>query len=149
MALCGIINTYTGSQEDTEDILQATFIKIWNNFSKYDEQKGRLFTWMLNIARNTSIDYIRSADYKNKIKNRTLEKAVYETNSDLHFTESHDHIGLNTIMKKLSEEHQQIIDLGYFKGHTHKEIAEMLDMPLGTVKTKIRQAMIALRELIK
>jgi RNA polymerase sigma-70 factor (ECF subfamily) len=103
---------------------------------------------MLNIARNTAIDYIRSADYKNKIKNRTLEKTVYESNNDLQFSENYDHIGLNTVMKKMSAEHQQMIELSYFKGHTHKEISEMLDMPLGTVKTKIRQAMLSLRELI-
>lgn len=149
IAISGIIYTYTKSQEDTEDVLQTCFIKIWNNFEKYDSTKGRLYTWMINIARNTSIDYLRSSDQKNKSKNQTLEKTVYVNNSDFQFTENYDHIGLNTVVKKLSEEHQQIIDLGYFKGHTQQEISDILNMPLGTVKTKIRQAMLVLRELLK
>ena len=70
-ALYGIIYKMVENKELAEDILQDTFIKIWNNFSNYDSIKGRLFTWMLNITRNLTIDSLRSKDFKkqNKIYN--------------------------------------------------------------------------------
>ena len=148
-AISGIIYAYTKSQEDTEDILQITFVKIWRNFDKYEQSKGRLYTWMINIARNTSIDYLRSSDQKNKDKNQVLEKNVYSNNGNFQITENYDHIGLEAVVKKLSDEHHQIIDLVYFKGHTQQEVSDRLGMPLGTVKTKVRQAITILRELLK
>src|SRR6185503_6598518 len=59
-----------------EDILQDTFVKIWNSFSSYSTEKGRLFTWMVNIARNLAIDKIRSKDFKNQTKNQDIENNV-------------------------------------------------------------------------
>jgi RNA polymerase sigma factor (sigma-70 family) len=148
-ALLGVIIVYTESQEEAEDVLQSTFVKIWNNFSKYEEDKGRLYTWMLNIARNSAIDHTRSKVHKNNSKNQSIDNNVYELNKSYQHNENYDHIGLNTIVSKLKAEHQQIIKMAYFEGYTHEELSKELNMPLGTVKTKIRQAIISLRELIK
>lgn len=148
-ALAGIIHTYTESTEETEDILQSCFIKIWNNFSQYDASKSRLYTWMINIVRNACIDYTRSKSYKNKSKNRSLENIVYDTSSKQVHYDNHDHIGLDTLMNKLKEEHQLVIRMAYFDGFTHEEVSKQLNMPLGTVKTKIRQAILSLREMMK
>jgi len=148
-ALLGVINTYTESQEEAEDVLQTCFVKIWNNFGQYSEDKGRLYTWMLNIARNSAIDYTRSKGSKNNKKNQSIDGNMYELNKNYNHSENYDHIGLNTILQKLKEEHQEIIKLAYFEGFTHEEVSKQLNMPLGTVKTKIRQAILNLRELIK
>ena len=148
-ALLGIIIVYTESQEEAEDILQTTFVKIWNNFSLYEEVKGRLYTWMLNIARNSAIDHTRSRQAKNNTKNQSIDNNVYELNKKYQYHENYDHIGLQTVLGKLREDHQLIIKMAYFEGYTHEEVSKELNMPLGTVKTKIRQAIISLRELMK
>jgi RNA polymerase sigma-70 factor, ECF subfamily len=148
-ALLGIIMVYTETQEEAEDILQMAFVKIWNNFSQYEESKGRLYTWMLNISRNSAIDYTRSRSAKNNSKNQSIDNNVFELNKKYQYTENYDHIGLKTLVGKLKEDHQLLIKMAYFEGYTHEEVSKELNMPLGTVKTKIRQAIISLRELIK
>jgi len=148
-ALLGIIMGYTESQEEAEDVLQMVFVKIWNNFSQYEETKGRLYTWMLNITRNSSIDYTRSKAVKNQTKNKSIETNTIELNKKYQYSENYDHIGLSTMLGKLKEDHQLIIRMAYFEGYTHEEVSKELNMPLGTVKTKIRQAIISLRELVK
>ncbi len=148
-ALLGIILGYTESEEEAEDILQMVFVKIWNNFNQYEETKGRLYTWMLNIARNSSIDHTRSKSVKNNAKNNSIDSNTIELNKKYQYHENYDHIGLSTMLGKLKEDHQVIIRMSYFEGYTHEEVSKELNMPLGTVKTKIRQAIISLRELVK
>ncbi|RYY18981.1 MAG: sigma-70 family RNA polymerase sigma factor, partial [Sphingobacteriaceae bacterium] len=72
-SLFGVIIRIVQNNEIAEDLLQESFVKIWNSFPSYSADKGRLFTWMVNIARNLSIDKIRSKDYKNQTKNHELE----------------------------------------------------------------------------
>jgi RNA polymerase sigma-70 factor (ECF subfamily) len=148
-ALLGIIVVYTDSQEEAEDILQTCFVKIWNNFLHYEESKGRLYTWMLNVARNSAIDHTRSKRHKNNLKNQSIDNNATELNKKYQYSDNFDHIGLSTVMSKLKEDHQLILKMAYFEGYTHEELSKELCMPLGTVKTKIRQAIISLRELIK
>lgn len=149
-ALYGVIYAIVNDTEEAEDVLQKAFLKIWNNFATYDPDKGRLYTWMLNISRNLAIDATRSKHEKVKSKIRSTDDTVYSYGSSLAAEEgSHDMIGLKTILGSLKEEHRQIIDLAYFDGYTQEEISKKLNMPLGTVKTKVRQAILVLRELTK
>jgi RNA polymerase sigma-70 factor (ECF subfamily) len=131
------------------DVLQEAFINIWRKVESYDPLKGRLFTWMLNIARNLAIDTLRSKSYLDSKKNEELP----ELNDYNHYHHSThlkvDDIGLKKIVQKLKSEHSVLIDLAYFKGYTHEEIADIEDIPLGTVKTRIRTALIQLREHLK
>jgi RNA polymerase sigma-70 factor, ECF subfamily len=131
-------------------VLQKTFLKIWNNFSTYDSAKGRLYTWMLNIARNLAIDTTRSKHEKNKHKIQSASDNVYkfENNFSAENT-SHEMIGLKNIVSELPNEQKVLIDLAYFEGYTQDEISKKLNIPLGTVKTKIRNAILKLRELTK
>jgi RNA polymerase sigma-70 factor (ECF subfamily) len=148
-ALFSVIYNITNDQEEGEDVLQNVFVKIWNNFASYDEQKGRLYTWMLNIARNMAIDSTRSRHEKVKNKIQEATDNVYHRNNMFAENNSHENIGLQTIIAGLKEDQQQIIDLAYFQGYTQEEISQKLNIPLGTVKTKVRQAIITLRELTK
>ncbi len=75
-ALNGIINQIVPESETANDVLQEVFVSIWRKIESYDPAKGRLFTWMLNIARNASIDKIRSRSYRNNLKNQTLAENV-------------------------------------------------------------------------
>ncbi|MBC7412822.1 MAG: sigma-70 family RNA polymerase sigma factor, partial [Bacteroidia bacterium] len=80
-AIFGIINNIVTSTEEAEDVLQNTFVKIWNNFESYDSTKGRLYTWMINIARNMAIDCTRSKHEKNKSKIQDSIDDVYVINN--------------------------------------------------------------------
>lgn len=148
-ALNTIILQIVNDTELANDILQEVFINIWRRIESYDPFKGRLFTWMLNIARNASIDTLRSKGYQNSRKNRAIPDNVddlrYGPTAELNI----DSIGLKKTLEKLREEHRILIELAYFKGYTHEEIAEIEAIPLGTVKTRIRTALIQLREHLK
>lgn len=134
-------------KEEAEDVMQKVFLKIWNNIDAYDASKGRLYTWMINIARNSSIDEARSKNTKNKSKIQEIKETVYVRNGMYIDDKKHEAIGLSYAINKLSDEENNIIQLAYFEGYTQVEIANILKMPLGSVKTKIRQTLIKLREL--
>jgi RNA polymerase sigma factor (sigma-70 family) len=148
-ALYSIIAQIVNEAEIANDVLQEVFVNIWRKIESYDHTKGRLFTWMLNIARNASIDTLRSRSYQNSRKNQSLPSHVDWNIAGLSSQPQIDNIGLNKLLEKLKTEHRTLIELAYFKGYTHEEIAEIEDMPLGTVKTRIRNALIQLRHLIK
>jgi RNA polymerase sigma factor (sigma-70 family) len=148
-AVYGIILPIVNETEVANDIMQEVFLSIWKKIESYDPAKGRLFTWMLNIARNASIDLLRSRSFQNARKNQPLMETV-NWNSGYHVMQPEiDAIGLNKLLEKLKEEQRVLIELSYFKGYTHEEIAEIEGLPLGTVKTRIRNALIQLRNLMK
>jgi RNA polymerase sigma factor (sigma-70 family) len=144
-ALYSIILQIVKNTEIAGDVLQDVFVNIWRKIETYDPSKGRLFTWMLNITRNASIDVLRSRSYQNSRKNQVLEENVNNISSQVTQTNI-DNIGLKKILAKLRPEHRVLIELAYFKGYTHEEIAQIEDIPLGTVKTRIRNALLQLKE---
>ena len=148
-ALNSIILQLLNDVDLANDVLQEVFINIWKKIESYDPTKGRLFTWMLNIARNASIDLLRSRSYQNSQKNRSLSDNVDVWSKSSASEMDIDNIGLKKVLEKLKEEHRTLIELAYFKGYTHEEIAEIESIPLGTVKTRIRNALIQLREHLK
>ncbi|MES2565825.1 MAG: sigma-70 family RNA polymerase sigma factor [Bacteroidota bacterium] len=148
-ALYGVINNIVNDQEESEDVLQNTFLKIWNHFDSYDASKGRLYTWMLNISRNLAIDCTRSKHEKIKNKIQEPSDSVYHKNKLFVEDKTHESIGLRTMVDNLNKDQREIIDLAYYQGYTQDEIAKKLSLPLGTVKTKVRQALLKLREVTK
>jgi RNA polymerase sigma-70 factor, ECF subfamily len=146
-ALYGIVLKIVKSEEVAEDVLQDAFVKIWKNVSSYDSSKGTLFTWILNVARNTAIDRIRSQEYKNTAKIQPIDNNVGMVDEQSATEIQIEHIGLEKVVARLKPEHQTIIDYIYFKGFTQTEVAEALNIPLGTVKTRVKSAINHLREL--
>ncbi|MBA3648691.1 MAG: RNA polymerase sigma factor [Chitinophagales bacterium] len=147
-ALYGVIYRIVLEEETAEDILQEAFIKIWINFLQYDKTKGKLFTWMINIVRNLAIDSTRSKSFKNSQKNLDLDKTVDYIDSRKNTSFQPDQIGLKLFLNKLRPEQRIVLDLVYFKGFTQAEIAKELNIPLGTVKTRVRMALIQLRSIM-
>ena len=145
-ALYGIIFRIVNNDVLAEDILQDAFIKIWKNIDNYDSAKGRLFTWLVNVARNLAIDNYRSKDYTNQVKNQSMDDSVSSINELSQINSKVDHIGMKDTISRLKPEYIQVIDLLYFKGYTQEEVAKEYNIPLGTVKTRIRSAIIQLRE---
>jgi RNA polymerase sigma factor (sigma-70 family) len=148
-ALYSIIVQILNDVELANDVLQEVFINIWRKIDSYDHAKGRLFTWMLNIARNASIDTLRSRTYQNDRKNQPMPGAVDEQFNGQTAQLNVDNIGFRKVLGQLKEDQRILIDLAYFKGYTHEEIAALQNIPLGTVKTRIRNALIQLRGFLK
>ena len=147
-SLYGVIFTLIKDREEAEDVLQEVFIKIWKNIDSYSESKGRLYTWMLNIARNTSIDKLRSKGFNNNQQNLSSDNFVHILDDNSKTINQIDAIGIKEFIKKLKPKCIQIIDLLFFKGYTQQETSDELEIPLGTVKTQNRNCMNELRLLI-
>lgn len=147
-ALYGVALKVLNDETTAVDVLQEIFLKIWRGIERYDAEKGRLFTWMLNIARNTAIDTLRSRSHKLGLKMQEIGNGHHQQ-EQLTVQQSFDHLGLSKVLDQLNKEQRIIIDLAYYRGCTQEEIAKILDMPLGTVKTRMRNAIIQLRNILK
>ena len=147
-ALFTIINQIVPDKDTASDVLQDTFVNVWRKIGTYDETKGRLFTWMLNIARNAAIDKVRSKGYRD---NQRTQPIAEGENAGMSISSNPvvNDVGLKKVLTTLNEEYRKLIDLSYFQGFTHEEIAKMLGIPLGTVKTRIRTAISQLRTMIR
>jgi RNA polymerase sigma factor (sigma-70 family) len=144
-ALFGVIMRIIKKEEVAEEVLQDVFIKIWEKFDQYDATKGRLFTWMMNIARNQAIDKTRSKEISKDQKTSDIGNLVNRIDNQ-EFIEQHiEGIGVKEILKGLPAEQQFVVEYLYFQGYTQSELAEEFNIPLGTVKTRLRLAMQQLR----
>lgn len=129
-------------QEDAEEVMQESFVKIWKNLEGYDPKKGRVFTWMLRIARNTGIDQIRKNRNLNNKKSNTPIENVSIASEDIQMTDS----GLMKVIDSLDDNQKFLVYTLIYKGYTQQEVADEFDIPLGTVKSRFRAAMKKLRE---
>ncbi|AMP99288.1 RNA polymerase sigma-70 factor [Pedobacter cryoconitis] len=143
--LLGVISKLVSSREVAEDILQETFIKIWKSIGQFDEEKGRLFTWMACLARNTAKDYLKGKNFAKSIRNDDIDSVYSKVNDFHYFRYNTDVIGVRELMGVLSDSQKQILNLVYFQGYTQLEVSDKLHIPLGTVKSKIRLAVKELR----
>jgi RNA polymerase sigma-70 factor, ECF subfamily len=148
-ALLGVVGAIVNDQETARDVLQEVFVNIWRKIESYDPVKGRLFTWMMNVARNAAIDKIRSRAYQDSLKNKPIPENNEAGIGSMGILPKFDDVGLRKVLNSLKEEHRVLIELSYFQGYTHDEISKQLDIPLGTVKTRIRSALTHLRTLIR
>jgi RNA polymerase sigma-70 factor (ECF subfamily) len=147
-AIYTIINQIVLDKDTANDVMQEVFVNIWRKINTYDATKGRLFTWMLNIARNAAIDKVRSRSFRDNQRTQAIGEG--ETGGiDMGSNPAVRDVGLQKVLTTLNEEYRKLIDLSYFQGFTHEEIARMLGIPLGTVKTRIRTAISQLRTMIR
>ena len=145
--LYGVINKVVYDEQTAQDVLQDVFVKIWNNIAQYNPQKGRLYTWMINIARNSAIDKLRSKGEIMKGKIQTGDDIVNTMERGQNTEQRTDTIGLRKMVAGLKPEYEAIVSLAYFKGYTLDEISKTLEVPLGTVKTRMRHAIQQLRDI--
>ena len=147
-ALYGVIHRIVKQEDVAEEVLQDAFVKIWDKIDAYDADKGRLFTWMLNISRNLAIDRLRSKEFTTINKTDRFDSTVSSVSPDMYVEQRMKDHGLINLLGQLSPEQQMIVDLIYFQGYTHSEVAKEYDVPLGTVKTRLRSSLIKLRKLL-
>jgi RNA polymerase sigma-70 factor (ECF subfamily) len=132
-----------------EDLLQETFLKVWNRVDGFDQGRGSLGPWVLAIARNRAIDYLRSTDSKlaqTSCNLDALERPRFFTDFEADY---HNMDRIRTIREaftKLNENQRKVLELAYFEGLSQSEMAVRLQQPLGTVKTWVRTALQLLRD---
>jgi RNA polymerase sigma-70 factor (ECF subfamily) len=143
-ALYGIIYKMVQNANIGEELLQDVFVKVWKNIDKYDSSKASLFTWMLQITRNTCIDHLRTKEHKIKFQS---EINLQDTLATPEMHNHNENSELRSLAYKLDTKYRQIIDLVYFWGYSQEEVAKMLGIPLGTVKTRSRAGLQQLRSL--
>jgi len=143
-ALLGIILRMNPSTEIAQEILQEGFTKIWKNGHQYDPSKGRLFSWMVRIMKNTAINYVNIRSEKNQAQVISIDtnmehKKIQSLNIDV--------LDIRGKEDQMDLRYKELIELIYFKGYTQQEASDYLALPLGTVKTRIRKALQELRTI--
>lgn len=144
----GVIYAIVKNQDLADELLQDVFMKAWKNADTYSSKKGRFFTWMLNIARNTAIDATRSKSFKQGKQNLDADFFVNIIEDHSNLDGKTDAIGIANYLKNLGDTCKKLIELLYFKGYTHKEASEELKNPLGTIKTRNRNCIQQLRDMV-
>jgi RNA polymerase sigma-70 factor, ECF subfamily len=142
-----------GDAGEAEDVLQETFLQIWEKAKNFDPQLGKASSWISVLVRNRAIDRLRSAQRRNRLGDAAEnEFAVAQENSEtvndtLHGREKAKLI--QAAMKELPGEQRRAVELAFFSGLTQDEISKKLDEPLGTVKARIRRGLLKLRDQLE
>ena len=131
-----------------EDLVQETFLRVWNRVHGFDAQKGSIGPWLLAVARNRAIDYLRSAGSRERGAlelEETSHPALYcDMEKDILTSDKARRV--QSAIQKLSPNQRQVIELAYFEGLSQTEMADRMGQPLGTVKTWVRTALKNLRD---
>jgi RNA polymerase sigma-70 factor (ECF subfamily) len=143
------------NEAEAEDVLQEVFFLIWDKIDTYDERLGNPISWMTRISRNKAIDKLRAKKQSSDI-DETNETLIIDLNEDYkksnpEFIASagEEQKEILEAIKELDEVQRKLIEYAYYQGFSHSELSEHFKIPLGTVKTKIRSAMMFLRERLK
>jgi len=132
-----------------EDLVQETFLRIWNRMPAFDQERGALGPWVLTVARNRAIDYLRSADGRMSAGALDLDRLEHPgqfcdiDNRALSLDRARM---LKEAFEKLTPNQKTVIELAYFEGLSQTEMADRMQQPLGTIKTWVRSALKVLRE---
>jgi len=150
----GLIRAILKDPRDAEEILQEVFLQIWKDAGRFDRRKGNVYSWLVTLARSRAIDRTRS---KNYTRRREMETTLAhpEDQSAASQTSQLDAVlmieradTVRGLLARIPSEQQKVMRLAYFLGHTQSEIASQLAIPLGTVKTRMRQGLMALHGML-
>jgi len=144
----GVIYNIVRDHNVAEEVMQDVFVKVWQKSESYSKQKGRFFTWILNIARNAAIDKTRSKSFKKVKQNLNADFFVDIIQTSESLDVKTNAIGIKAFVDKLDKKCKIVIDLLYFKGYTQSEASETLNIPIGTIKTRNRNCIKILRGLV-
>ena len=142
-ALFGVISKVISDPGLAQDVLQETFVKVWKKAKSYDSKKAKLFTWLYRIAYNTAIDKVRSYSNKAKKEIQIEDSNVYKLTA---VSLNQDVMDIKKHLNTLEEKYQIVIQALFFEGMTQQEASDELEIPLGTIKSRLK---IGLRELRK
>ena len=131
-----------------EDLVQETFLRVWNRVQAFDARKGSIGPWLLAVARNRAIDYLRSSGgrERNAVEFEEIDHPALYVDMEQGILSSDNARLVKAAVEKLSAHQRQVIELAYFEGLSQTEMAERMGQPLGTVKTWVRSALKTLRD---
>src|ERR1700674_5337970 len=131
-----------------EDLVQETFLRVWNRVAGFDARKGSIGPWLLAVARNRAIDYLRSAGgrERNSVEFEENDHPALYCDMEKDILSSDKARRVKSAIEKLSPNQRQVIELAYFEGLSQTEMAQRMGQPLGTVKTWVRTALKNLRD---
>jgi len=152
--LNGFVTRILRSVVEAEELVQEIFLQVWKKGDAYQENKGTVYTWLMTLTRNRAIDRLRSKDFKNHVDQidvSTLMLAAepQSSNPQTRTIMGEDRQLVNGVLQQLSVDQQQVIALAYYEGFSQSEIAEKLNIPLGTVKSRIRNGLITMRSKLQ
>ncbi|HEX4442003.1 MAG TPA: sigma-70 family RNA polymerase sigma factor [Galbitalea sp.] len=144
----GLVRRLLKDAAQSEEVTQEIFLEVWQNAKRYDQTKGSAATWILTMSHRRAVDRIRSSqstrDRDQKIGLRDLETEYDSVSESVEIRVEHERVG--QALQRLTELQRQAVTLAYYGGYSHSEVAEMLKVPIGTVKTRLRDGMIRLRD---
>jgi RNA polymerase sigma-70 factor, ECF subfamily len=139
----------TGTRGAAEDVTQEAFISVWRSGARFDRNRGSVRTWVLGIVHHRAIDALRRGKVRDRPRvddENAAEKLEAPENTELEVARRDEAATVRRAMEVLPSEQVQVIELAYFGGFTHTEIADMLDTPVGTVKGRMRLGLKKLRD---
>jgi len=136
-------------QSDVEDAVQEVFIAIWKSANKFDPQKAKEITFVSMIARRRFIDHLRKVSKHKNLESIDDKKSRHQLYKESMLNESTDLQLIKQAIESLDIDDQELLNLSIYQGYSHSEIAKLLNLPLGTVKTKIRRNLIKLKGIFK
>jgi RNA polymerase sigma-70 factor (ECF subfamily) len=144
----GLVRRLLRDHAQSEEVTQEIFLEIWQNATRYDSSKGGASTWIMTMSHRRAVDRVRasqsSRDRDTKIGIRDYD-ADYDNVSETVQTRI-EHERVEKAMQRLTELQRQAVSLAYYGGYSHSEVASLLSVPIGTVKTRLRDGMIRLRD---
>ncbi|WP_445257853.1 ECF RNA polymerase sigma factor SigK [Nocardioides aurantiacus] len=144
----GLAKRVVRDPAQAEEVTQEAFLDIWRSSGRFDESQGHAVSWMLTVVHRKAVDRVRSAEASSR-RDSTYHHETHAVEHDSTAeaaTASLEAHRVRQAMAALTQAQREALDLAYFKGYTHTEVATMLDLPLGTAKTRIRDGLIRLRD---
>lgn len=140
--LYGIAVRVLGNSADAEDALQKSFLKIWNSIDQYEEEKASFYTWIAQIVRNTSIDIKRLKSFEFQQKTDSLDPHVHKGEA---VVDSLEGLDTSSLLSSLDEKYAFVLEYLYLRGYSQRELSTEFDIPLGTIKTRVKKGLDILR----
>jgi len=144
-----------GDKSDAEEVTEEVFLRIWEKAESFDNSRGSALAWLTVMTRRLAIDKTRSKQYKMRSREASLETADAggklgegHQEGERKIVMAAEATRISKALGQLDDSHREVIQLSYYEGLSHSKIAERLDSPLGTVKTRIREAVIQLRRIL-
>jgi RNA polymerase sigma-70 factor, ECF subfamily len=144
----GLVRRVLRDPAQSEEVAQEIFLEIWQNATKFDQGRGSAITWIMTMTHRRAVDRVRSAqssrDRDTKVGIRDFTPDFDNVAEAVEVTMEHERVKI--AMSRLTDLQRQAVTLAYYGGYSHTEVAEMLHIPVGTIKTRLRDGMIRLRD---
>ena len=146
----GLVLRVVRDRAQSEEVTQEVFLEVWRQASRFDPARGSALAWLMTIAHRKAVDRVRSAEAATR-RDESYEHRNHAPAQDVTADTAHASLEAHRVrsaVKQLTDVQREAIELAYFGGYTHTEVAALLDLPVGTAKTRIRDGLIRLRDAI-